>query len=145
MTGSLTIIGPMRLPGAIVDIMPQEAADARTAILHRVENMQRVLFLVEEADIRGWLSGVLPEIGVEAEDLTDFYASSGPNLHEVHLEVAEWIMQSPRLGMETAAVFSGRAELCAPPAAAALTLALAANIPVAMLPHVFTLPQNGAA
>lgn len=143
MTGSLTIIGPMRLPSAIGELMPQEAADARTAVIHRIENMEKVYHLIEEPDIRGWLSGVLPQIGVQIEDLTNFYASSGPNIGELHLEVAEWIMQSPRLGMETAVVFSGRPELCVPPAAAANTLALAAGIPVAMLPHVFALPPNG--
>jgi hypothetical protein len=133
----------MRLPSAIGELMPQEAAEARTAVIHRLESMEKVFHLIEEPDIRGWLSGVLPQIGVQVEDLSGFYASSGPNLGELHLEVAEWVMQSPRLGMETAVVFSGRAELCIPPAAAANTLALAAGIPVAMLPHVFALPPNG--
>lgn len=139
---SLTIIGPMRLSTAIVDMMPREAANARTVILQRIETMEKVFHLIEEPDIRGWLNGVLPRVGVDAEDLADFYVTSGPNVSEVHLEVAEWIMQGPRLGLRTAAVFSGRRELCEAPAAAVLTLAIASEVPVAMLPHVFTLPAG---
>ncbi len=140
MSGSLTIVGPMRLPGGIAELMGSDATEARQATIHRIESAEKVYHLIEEPDIRGWLTGVLPRIGVQVEDLSLFYATSGHNVNEVHLEVAEWIMQSPRLGMDTAAVFSGRAELCVPPAAAVGALALQADIPVAMLPHVFTLP-----
>ena len=133
----------MRLPSAIGELMPQEAADARTAVIHRIEGMEKVFHLIEEPEIRGWLSGVVPHIGVHVEDLSNFYASSGPNLGELHLEVAEWVMQPPRLGLDTAVVFSGRPELCVPPAAAANALALAAGLPVTMLPHIFALPPNG--
>lgn len=121
-------------------MMGTDAADARQATIHRIENMEKVYYLIEEPDIRGWLTGVLPRIGVQVEDLSFFYATSGHNVNELHLEVAEWIMQSPRLGLDTAVVFSGRPELCVPPAAAAGALALQAGIPVAMLPQVFTLP-----
>lgn len=140
MSGSLTIVGPMRLPVGVAELMGPDAAEARQATIHRIECVEKVYHLIEEPDIRGWLTGVLPRIGVQVEDLSLFYATSGHNINEVHLEVAEWIMQSPRLGMDTAVVFSGRAELCVPPAAAAGALALQANIPIAMLPHVFTLP-----
>lgn len=140
MSGSLTIVGPMRLPAGVAELMGAGAAEARQAIMHRMESMEKVYHLIEEPDVRGWLTGALPSVGVRVEDLSMFYGTSGQNLNEVHLEVAEWILQSPRLGMATAAVFSGRAELCVPPAAAAGALALQAEIPVAMLPQVFTLP-----
>ena len=140
MDGQLIIVGPLRLPAGIAEEMGSEAAGARQAVLNYVENMEKVYHLIEEPDIRGWLTGVLPEIGVQVEDLSHFYQTSGPDLNLLHLEVAEWILQSVRLGMSTAAVFSGRSELCVPPAAAAASLALDSGIPVAMLPHVFTLP-----
>lgn len=144
MSASLTIVGPMRLPVAVSELMPQETANARAAIMHRIERMDRIFHLIEEPEMRGWLTGALPPGGVHVEDLSPFYLSSGPNLGELHLEVAEWVMQAPRLGFETMVVFSGRPELCAPPAAAVNTLALASGIPVAMLAQVFTLPLRGA-
>jgi hypothetical protein len=142
MSASLTIIGPMRLPVAVSELMPKETASARAAVVQRIERMDKVFHLIEEPEMRGWLTGALPR-GVEVEDLSPFYFSSGPNLGELHLEVAEWVMQGPRLGFETMVVFSGRPELCAPPAAAVNTLALASGIPVAMLAQVFTLPLRG--
>lgn len=143
MTASLTIIGPMRLPPAVIDLMRREAANARSAILHRMERMDKIFHLVEEDNVRDWLGDELPRIGVQVESLLDFYVSSGPNIGELHLEVAEWVMQAPRLGLATGVIFSGRAELCVPPSTALNTLALAADIPVTVLPHVFALPSNG--
>lgn len=142
MTASLTIIGPMRLPPSVTQLMRQEAADARTAILQRMEYLDKIFHLVEEDVIRDWLESELPRIGVQQESLLDFYVSSGPNLGEVHLEVAEWIMQGPRLGLATGVVFSGRAELCIPPSTAVNTLAVASGIPVTTLPNVFALPSS---
>lgn len=142
MDGQLIIVGPLQLPVGMIEQMGSEAAGARQSVVRHIENMEKVFHLIEEPDIRGWLTGVLPEIGVQVEDLSHFYRTSGPDLNLLHLEVAEWILQSVRLGVATAAIFSGRPELCVPPAAAAASLALNAGLPVAMLPHVFTMPNR---
>lgn len=141
MDGQLIILGPLRLPAGMAEQMGSEVAGARQAVLHYIENMEKVYHLIEEPEVAGWLTGILPSVGVQVEDLSHFYRTSAPDLNLLHLEVAEWILQSVRLGMATAAVFSGRPERCVPPATAAASLALNSGIPVAMLPHVFTLPD----
>ena len=135
------MVGPIRLPPQLAELMAREAADARQRLTRVIERMEKVYYFIEDRDIRAWLVGVLPQMGVQVEDLSIFYQSSGPNVNEVHLECAEWILQSPRLGLSTAAVVSGRPEVCVPLTAASMALAMSAGISVTMLPQIFTLPR----
>jgi hypothetical protein len=142
MEGSLTVIGPMTLERHLTAMIEREATDAKRKLLSRLEQAEKVFYLASP-QVQRWFEGVLPDLGVATENLQVFYAGFAGD-PEVHLEVAEWVLQAPRLGLSTCAVFSGPWDVCAPAASACAALALAAGITVTMLPDILFLTTSGS-